>query len=345
MSSKKMEYKYLGNSGLRVSVLSIGAWLTWGSDVGDETAFECIKAAYDAGCNFFDNAEAYAGGKAEEVMGRCIKKLDVPRSEIVVSTKVFWGGKGINQTGLSRKHIIEGVNDSLKRLQLDYVDLVFCHRPDIFTPIEETVRAMNFLINQGKALYWGTSEWTAMQIMQAYQISERLGLISPIMEQPQYNMFHRSRVELEYLPLYREMKLGTTIWSPLASGLLTGKYTLQEWSNKKFSPDKRLGKENSAFFTNAMLEGKGLNGIEEKDIGILLKKVDELKKIAESIGCSVAQLALSWCLKNPNVTTVITGASNVSQVIENFGSLEIVSKISPQIMEKIEDILQNKPQG
>jgi len=302
---------------------------------------------------FFDNAEAYSAGKAEEVMGRCIKRLDVPRSTLVISTKIFWGAGSIpesfpsactvNSYGLSRKHIIEGVDASLKRLQLDYVDLLFCHRPDIYTPIEETVRAMNFVINQGKALYWGTSEWSASQIMQAHNIAERLGLIGPAFDQPQYNMLHRTRVEQEYAPLYREIRLGTTIWSPLASGLLTGKYVETEFKDNQFDNESRLGKGNAKMFKDAMLEGKGLNGLEEKDIPSILKKVEELKKIAQSLGCSIAQLALAWCLKNPNVTTVITGASKSSQIVENFKSLEVVPKLTTEVMENIEKILNNKP--
>jgi len=338
-----MEYKFLGNTGLRVSVLSIGAWLTWGSTVDDDGAFECMKAAYDCGCNFFDNAESYAQGKAEEVMGRCIKRLNVPRSEIVISTKIFWGGKNVNQHGLSRKHIIEGVDASLKRLQLDYVDLLFCHRADQNTPVEETVRAMNFVINQGKALYWGTSEWPATQIMQAHLIAEKLGLIGPVMEQPQYNMLHRGRVEFEYASLYREIRLGTTIWSPLASGLLTGKYTAKEFEAKNFGEDNRLGKSNAKVFKDAMMDGKGLNGLEETDNEAVVKKVEALKPIAESLGCTIPQLALAWCLKNPNVTTVITGASKASQVVENFKTLQFVPKLTTEIMDKIETVLQNKP--
>jgi len=277
------------------------------------------------------------------VMGRCIKRLNVPRSELVISTKLFWGGKTVNQHGLSRKHIIEGLDASLKRLQLDYVDLLFCHRADLFTPIEETVRAMNFLINQGKVLYWGTSEWSASQIMQAHNIANKLGLIGPIMEQPQYNMFHRTKVEAEYAPLYNEIRLGTTIWSPLASGLLTGKYTLKELEAKAFDEEKRLGKSNAKIFMDQMLEGKGLNGLEEKDNKIALEKVEALKPIAESIGCSVAQLGVAWCLKNPHVTTVITGASKASQVSENFKALQFVPKLDSQVMAKIESILNNKP--
>jgi len=334
-----MEYRYLGKSGLRVSVLSYGAWVTHGSQVDEEAAFESLKAAYDMGCNFFDNAEVYAGGKAEEVMGRCLKRLNVDRSELIVSTKIFWGGKGVNQRGLSRKHIIEGANAALKRLQLDYVDLIFCHRPDQHTPIEETVRAMNFLIDQGKAFYWGTSEWSADEIMEAIQVAQRLGLIAPIMEQPQYSMFCRTRFEKEYARVFREFGYGTTIWSPLAGGLLTGKYT-----SKDFPTDSRLGlQDNNKWLREELLSGKGMNGLEETNLDVILEKVQNLKPIAEKVGCTLAQLALSWCLKNPNISTVITGASRPSQVMENFKALEFVPKLTTEIMGEIETVLKNKP--
>ncbi len=220
-----MEYRHLGSSGLQVSALSFGAWVTFGQQFGEDLAHDCMKAAYDAGCNFFDNAEVYASGQAETLMGKAIKRAGWKRSDLVVSTKIFWGGDGPNDKGLSRKHIVEGTDAALARLQLDYVDLLFCHRPDIRTPIEETVRAMNFIIDQGKAFYWGTSEWSAAQIMEAYQIARREHLIPPTMEQPQYSMLERDKVEKEYAKLYREIGLGTTIWSPLASGILTGKYS------------------------------------------------------------------------------------------------------------------------
>lgn len=323
-----MEYRHLGNSGLKVSALSLGAWVTYGGQVGEDTAYECMTAAYEAGVNFFDNAEVYADGNAEIVMGNVIKRVGWKRSDLVISTKIFWGGKGPNDSGLSQKHIIEGTNASLKRLQMDYVDLIFCHRPDIRTPIEETVWAMNQVINQGKAFYWGTSEWNAQQITEAVGIARREHLIPPLMEQPQYNMFHRERVEKEYAPLYRQFGLGTTIWSPLASGLLTGKYnqgipsgtraTLDgyEWLRKKFES------------TEAQLQ---------------LEKVGKLIPLAEEIGCTMAQLALAWCLKNPNVSTVITGASRKQQVQENMVALDVAEKLTPEIMQRIEEILENQP--
>lgn len=325
-----MEYRFLGRSGLKISALSLGAWVTYGGQVGEEVAIQCMQAAYEAGVNFFDNAEAYAGGKAETVMGNVIKKAGWKRSDLVVSTKIFWGGKGPNDNGLSRKHILEGVDASLKRLQMDYVDLVFCHRPDIYTPVEETVWAMNHIINQGKAFYWGTSEWSATQIMEAYGIARREHLIPPLMEQPEYNMFHRQRVEAEYAPLYREIGLGTTIWSPLASGMLTGKYnrgipdgsrvTLKgyDWLRKQFEGEEAAKK---------------------------IAKVERLTQIAVELGCSMAQLALAWCLKNPHVSTVITGASRAEQVVENMKALEVADQLSETIMQQIEDILENKPEG
>lgn len=324
-----MEYRFLGRSGLKVSALSLGAWVTYGGQVGEEIAYECMQAAYEAGVNFFDNAEAYSRGNAEVVMGNVIRKTGWKRSDLVISTKIFWGGKGPNDNGLSRKHILEGVDASLKRLQMDYVDLVFCHRPDLYTPVEETVRAMNHVINQGKAFYWGTSEWSAAQIMEAYGIARREHLIPPLMEQPEYNMFHRERVEREYARLYQEIGLGTTIWSPLASGLLTGKYgqgipagtriTLKgfEWLRKEFESEEARKK---------------------------IAKVEQLKLVADELGISVAQLALAWCLKNPNVSTVITGASRASQVDENMKALDVVPLLREDVIQKIEAILDNKPE-
>ena len=325
-----MEYRNLGKSGLKVSALSLGAWVTYGGQVGEQVAYECMQAAFAAGVNFFDNAEVYAKGNAEIVMGNVIKKAGWKRSDLVISTKIFWGGDGPNDKGLSRKHIVEGLDASLKRLQMDYVDLLFCHRPDIHTPVEETVWAMNHVINQGKALYWGTSEWSAVQIMEAYAIARREHLIPPLMEQPEYNMFHRERVEREYARLYREIGLGTTIWSPLASGLLTGKYnkgipegtraTLKgyEWLKQKFESEETKKK---------------------------LVKVQQLALIAKELGCSMAQLALAWCLKYPNVSTVITGASKASQVIENMAALNVAPKLTEDVMERIEAILDNRPEG
>jgi voltage-dependent potassium channel beta subunit len=333
-----MEYRFLGRSGLRVSVISFGAWITQGNQVEEDLALECMKVAYENGCNFFDNAEVYAAGKAEEVMGRCLKRMNVPRDELVISTKIFWGGNGVNQKGLSRKHLIEGTRASLKRLQLDYVDLLFCHRPDPYTPIEETVRAMNFLIDQGLTFYWGTSEWSAEELADAHGIANRLGLIGPLMEQPQYSMLHRTRFEKEYVRLYKDYGLGTTIWSPLACGLLTGKYT----RGQEFSKDTRLGGQQQ-WLKEQLLSGKGMNGLEEKSLDKIYDIVDGLKPIADKLGVTLAQLALAWCIINPNVSTVITGASKTSQVVENFKALEVSKRLTPEILEEIEKVLNNKP--
>lgn len=320
-----MEYRRLGKSGLQVSALSLGAWVTYGGQVGEEVALSCMSAAREAGVNFFDNAEGYAGGEAEVVMGNVIKKLGWERESYVVSTKIFWGGNGPNDTGLSHKHVIEGANKALKRLQLDYVDLIFCHRPDPNTPIEETVRAMDILIKQGKAFYWGTSEWSAAQIMRADALARQYGLTPPSMEQPQYNMFARERFEKEYAILYRELGYGTTIWSPLASGLLTGKYDngIPEGSRATLSGYEWLR-----------------SSVTDED---RVEKVKQLIPVAKELGCTRAQLALAWCLKNPNVSTVITGASRPEQVRENMKALEVVPKLTPEVMNHIDSILQNNP--
>ncbi len=324
-----MEYRYLGKSGLQVSALSFGAWVTIGNQIDENVSYECMHTAYEAGVNFFDNAEAYAHGNAEIVMGNVMKKAGWKRSDLVISTKLFWGGKNPNQTGLSRKHIIEGARASLSRLQMDYVDLIFCHRPDIYTPIEETVRAMNFLINEGMAFYWGTSEWGAAQIMEAYSIARQYDLIPPTMEQPEYNMFAREKVEREYVHLYTEIGLGTTIFSPLASGLLTGKY------NSGIPQGTRVSLEGYEWLLEDFTSAQANQNIE---------KVKRLMPIASELGISISQMSLAWCLKNPNVNTVITGASKPSQVSENMKALDIVQKLTPDVMERIESILENKPE-
>ena len=323
-----MEYRRLGRSGLRVSALSLGAWVTYGGQVGEETAYNCMVAAYEAGVNFFDNAEAYAQGNAEIVMGNVLRRTGWKRSDLVISTKLFWGGKGPNDTGLSRKHILEGIDASLKRLGLDYVDLLFCHRPDIYTPIDETVWAMNQVLQQGKALYWGTSEWSADQIWEAYGVARREHLIPPTMEQPQYNMFHRERFEREYARLYDETGLGTTIWSPLASGVLTGKY------NDGIPDGTRVTLEGYEWLKKQFESEEGRQRIE---------KTRRLAPIAGELGCSLAQLAIAWCLKNPNVSTVITGASRPEQVTDNMKALEVVPRLTPEVMERIEAVLENRP--
>ncbi len=324
-----MEYRYLGRSGLKVSALSFGSWVTFGNQLDDDRALACMQAAVDAGCNFFDNAEAYADGKSEEVMGRVLQRAGWKRSELVISTKLFWGGKGQNQRGLSRKHIVEGLDASLERLKLPYVDILFCHRPDLHTPIEETVRAMNHVMERGKVLYWGTSEWSAAQLMEAWTIARENRLIPPLCEQPQYHMFHRERVEREYLRLYETMGLGTTIWSPLASGLLTGKY------NEGMPPGSR-----------ATLPG--YEWLRDKLVGESaqkkLPKVRELGKVAGDLGCTLAQLAIAWCVKNPRVSTVITGASRPEQVTENMQAKELVARLDDGVMARIDAILQNRPE-
>lgn len=323
-----MEYRHLGKSGLKVSALSFGSWVTFGNQMNIDKAYACMKAAYDAGVNFFDNAEVYANGQSEEIMGKVIQKAGWKRSDLVLSTKIFWGGEGPNDRGLSRKHIIEGTEAALKRMQVDYVDLLFCHRPDPDTPIEETVRAMNTLIQQGKAFYWGTSEWSAQQIQTAIQIAQREHLIGPTMEQPQYNMFHRDRVEAEYAQLYRDEGLGTTIWSPLASGLLTGKY------NQGIPKDSRMNLEGYEWLRKSLESEAGQQKIE---------KVKALSHVAREVGVPMARFALAWCLKNPQVSTVITGASHQDQVTENMKALSDVQLLDAAVMERVEEILQNKP--
>ncbi len=320
-----MNYRRLGRSGLKVSELSLGAWLTYGGTVDAEGAELCMREAYDAGVNFFDNAEVYAEGKAELVMGEVIKKTGWRRESLVISTKLFWGGEGPNDQGLSHKHIIEGMSASLRRLQLDYVDVVFCHRPDFKTPIEETVRAMDLLIRQGRAFYWGTSEWPADRIAMAHAFAERHGLFPPTCEQPQYHMLHRDRVEREYAPLYDSMGLGTTIWSPLASGLLTGKY------NDGIPEGTRLADPQLGWLREKVLvEGN-------------LDKARRLTTVARDLGASLSQLAIAWCLKNERVSTVITGATRVEQLRENLGARAIVPKLTSEVVWAIETILDNKP--
>jgi voltage-dependent potassium channel beta subunit len=321
-----MQYRHLGRSGLKVSALSYGSWVTFGDQIDTDQAAECMQIAYDHGVNFFDNAEAYAGGQSETMMGEIIQEKGWDRTDLVLSTKIFWGGDGPNDQGLSRKHVIEGTKAALKRLQTDYVDLVFCHRPDVETPIEETVRAMNHLIDQGLAFYWGTSEWSAEQIRHAYEVARRENLVPPTMEQPQYNMFHRERVETEYAPLYDDFGLGTTIWSPLASGLLTGKY------NDGIPEDSRLATENYEWLQDQVL-------VKER-----LETVQQMAGVADDLGCSTAQLALAWCLTNPDVSTVITGASKPHQVEENMQALDVVDQIDDAVEARIEDILDNEPE-
>lgn len=323
-----MQYRRLGSSGLKVSVLSFGSWVTFKIQADLKEAKKMMATAYDAGVNFFDNAEAYAAGASEEIMGQALSELGWGRDTYSVSSKVFFGGDLPTQRGLSRKHIHDACHAALKRLQVDYLDLFFCHRPDENTPIEETVRAMDVLIQQGKILYWGTSEWSAQQIMEAYSIARQYNLTPPTMEQPEYNMFARDRVESEYRRLYSEIGLGTTIWSPLASGLLTGKYI------DGIPDDSRLNLPGYGFLKRRY----------ESETGkAQLAQTVELKKLAEELGTSLTQLALAWCAVNPNVSTVILGASRNSQLEENLTALDAMSLLDSDVMEKIEEILANKP--
>jgi voltage-dependent potassium channel beta subunit len=323
-----MEYRNLGRSGLKVSALSYGAWVTFDTQLQVDEAKKCMVAAYDAGVNFFDNAEAYNSGKAEIIMGEVLKQNGWRRDSYIVSSKVFFGSvegdKKPTQKGLSRKHIWEACDQALERLQVDYLDLYFCHRPDSETPIEETVWAMHSLIMQGKVMYWGTSEWSAQEITQAHQVARQYNLIPPLMEQPQYNMLHRERFEVEYAQLYRDYGLGTTIWSPLASGLLTGKY------NDGIPEDSRLSLPSYKWLRDSLLG----EGSEER-----LAMLKELGKVADDLGVPMAQMALAWALKNPNVSTVITGASRASQVESNMKSLDVVPKLTDDVMERIAGIL------
>jgi len=324
-----MEYRHLGRSGLKVSALSFGAWVTFGDQYGEDVAYECMKRAYDHGVNFFDNAEAYSQGEAEVIMGKVLKKAGWRRSDLVVSTKIFWGGSGPNDRGLSRKHIMEGLNESLERMDLDYVDLVFCHRPDLHTPLEETVRAMSDAVSAGMAFYWGTSEWSAEMIRAAYEIADRKHLIPPTMEQPQYNLLQRAKVEGEFMDLFADYGLGTTVWSPLASGILTGKY------DDGVPDGSRMADEKYTWLQRTLEGEKG----EWKR-----KVARDLKPIAEDLGCTRAQLALAWCLKNADVSSVITGASRPEQVDENMKAMDVMERLTPELMAKIDEIAGNKPE-
>ena len=323
-----MQYRRLGKSGLQVSVLSFGSWVTFGAQVGDDTAEKCMKLAYDNGVNFFDNAEAYASGKSEIVMGDILKKMNWDRSSYIVSTKVFWGGKKPTQLGLSRKHIVDACHNGLKRLQVDYLDLYFCHRPDPNTPIEETVRAMHDLITQGKVLYWGTSEWTAEQLLEAYRIAKENNLHAPTMEQPQYNLFERQKLEKDYLPVFEKHGMGTTIWSPTASGYLTGKY------DNGTPADTRIDRPGMDWLKDRLV-GSAAGDKQEKS-----KKFSAL---AKELGTTPARLSIAWCVKNPNVSTAILGASKVEQLEENLKALEALPLLTDEVITKIEGIFQNKP--
>ena len=310
-----MHYNRLGKSGLRVSEISFGSWITFGKQIDVNMVKELMHTAFDSGVNFFDNAESYAHGEAEVLMGKALHEFR--REDLVVSTKLFWGGNGPNDTGLSRKHLIEGIKNSLRRLRLDYIDLLYCHRPDPHTPIEETVITMDNIIRSGLAFYWGTSEWSAEQITQAYEIAEKLNCIKPTMEQPKYNLFSRDHLEKDYLPIFEKYGMGTTIWSPLASGILSGKY------NHGIPNDSRLAKEAWLVPDNFMQ---------------LVEKAKQLEVIAQELDCTLSQLAIAWCLKNPHVNSVITGATKIEQLEENLGAIAVKRKLSNEVMERINQI-------
>ena len=323
-----MEYRNLGKSGLRVSELSYGSWVTFSIQLDKAKAKKTMKHAYDKGINFFDNAEAYASGASEKIMGEVLSDLGLQRDTYIVSSKVFWGGQAVTQRGLNSKHIRDACDSALKRLQVDYLDMYFCHRPDFHTPVEETVRAMDVLVKQGKILYWGTSEWSADRIREAYSIAYQYGLTPPSMEQPQYNMFHREKLEKEYLGLFSSEGLGTTIWSPLASGILTGKY------NEGIPKGSRMTLPDYKFLRDGLESKKGAENI---------KKVIKLSKIAEKLDISMAQLSIAWCLKNKNVSTVILGATTIKQLDENIKAADYVSLLDVKVMDLIEKIIKNKP--
>jgi voltage-dependent potassium channel beta subunit len=310
-----MHYNKLGKAGIRLSEIGFGSWITFAKQLGSKEVKEFIHTAYDHGVNFFDNAEGYSHGEAETLMGQVLG--DFRREDMVVSTKIFWGGNGPNDTGLSRKHLIEGTKNSLKRLQLDYVDLLFCHRPDPSTTIEETVLAMDMLVRHNHALYWGTSEWSAEQIESAFDIAEKLGCIKPSMEQPKYNLFARDHLERDYLALFKKQGLGTTIWSPLASGILSGKY------DHGIPQDSRLAKE---------------AWLIPDDFKDQVEKVKKLSKLAAELNGTTAQLAIAWCLKNPNVSSVITGATKLEQLLDNLGAVDMKERLTPDVMKAIDKI-------
>jgi voltage-dependent potassium channel beta subunit len=323
-----MEYRRLGKSGLQVSLLSFGSWVTFHKQIDDSIADELMSMAYDNGINFFDNAETYALGESEKMMGRVLRKKGWDRTSYVLSSKAYFGWRKPNkpnQTGLSRKHLVEACHEALQRLQTDYLDLYFCHRPDKTVPIEEVVWTMNLLMQQGKILYWGTSEWSAQEIMEAHMVAEKYRLIGPTMEQPEYNMFHREKMENEYLQIFRNVGLGTTIWSPLAAGVLTGKY------NDGIPEGSRLAIKGFEWLVNKQLS--------EDRIG----KVRQLSALAAELDASMAALAIAWCAHNPHVSTVILGATSTSQLQQNLAALDVLPKLTPDIMQRIEDILQNKP--
>ena len=324
-----MEYRYMGKTGLQLSTLSFGSWVTFHKQIDDKIADELMGIAYEQGVNFFDNAEVYAAGESEKMMGRVLSKKNWDRTSIVLSSKAYFGWRGKankpNQTGLSRKHLTEACHEALQRLQTDYLDLYFCHRPDKKMPIAEVVQTMNTLIQQGKILYWGTSEWSGVEIMEAHRIAEAYRLIGPAMEQPQYNLFERSKVDAEYLEIYKNVGLGTTIWSPLAAGLLTGKY------NDGIPEGSRFQIEGFEWLRDRWLMQEKIN------------KVQQLGAIAKALKVSTASLSIAWCIKNPNVTTAILGATSKTQLLDNLTALDTAALLTPEIMEQIEGIVETKP--
>ncbi len=324
-----MEYRRMGKTGLQLSALSFGSWVSFHKQIDDSIADELMGIAYDHGVNFFDNAETYALGESEKMMGRVLKQKNWDRTSYTVSSKVFWGWRGKenkpNQFGLSRKHIVEACNEALQRLQMDYLDLYFCHRPDKNAPIEEVVWTMHNLITQGKILYWGTSEWSGVEIMEAHRVAHQHGLIGPSMEQPQYNLFERNKLENEFLMIFNTVGMGTTIWSPLASGLLSGKY------NNGIPEDSRYALTGFDWLRDRWMKED------------MLSKVRNLSNLADGLGIKMAQLSIAWCLMNPHVSTVILGATNKQQLLDNLGSLDILSKLTDDVMKQIEEIVQTKP--
>lgn len=324
-----MEYRYMGRTGLQLSVLSFGSWVSFHKQINDSIADELMGLAYDKGVNFFDNAEVYALGESEKMMGRVLKKKSWDRTSYTVSSKVFWGWRGKdnkpNQFGLSRKHITEACHEALQRLQTDYLDLFYCHRPDKKVPIEEVVWTMQNLITQGKILYWGTSEWSGVEIMEAHRVAQQYGLIGPTVEQPQYNLFERNKIENEFLMVYKTVGLGTTIWSPLASGMLTGKY------NNGIPDDSRFGITGFEWLKDRWMQDR------------VLEKVKALGNLAAELGVTLPAMSIAWCIKNPNVTTAILGATKKEQLLENLKALEVVEKLTPEVMNRIDEITGTKP--
>ncbi len=325
-----MEYRYMGKTGLQLSLLSFGSWISFHKQVDDRQAGELMAMAYDNGVNFFDNAEVYALGESEKMMGRILKNHGWDRTSIVLSSKAYFGWRGKNnlpnQTGLSRKHLTEACTEALQRLQTDYLDVFYCHRPDANVPVEEVVWTMHNLVQQGKILYWGTSEWSGAEIMEAHRVAALHHLIGPAVEQPQYNLFTRDKMEAEYLPVFRNVGMGTTIWSPLASGLLSGKY-------------------NNGIPENSRFALEGFDWLKERWMNEgLIEKVKKLAALAGQIGCSLPALCIAWCISNPHVTTAILGATNSSQLQQNLQALEVLPLLTGEVVEKIETITANKPQ-